>query len=288
MQRSTMVGSGPHKQESMGSQRQNDFLNLERKRDWEGSVHTTHTSRSHSRVGSYVFQKQHNRAMQLEIDQLKRKLRHARQERTPSNSVVSSEGEEDASYRRRSRTPPITNVDTRAHLAEAWEMTLWAKHWTRFPSCPSRARLKGQYFLGNSINQRSPSTMVEWTLWSMWATSIKEWLYIPIRGLGNDTMSKALNQISKSAFMRKIEGAILPRRFHQPTFTIYNSRTDHVKHVSHFNQRMVIHSKDEALMYKVFSSSLGPVAMRWFDSLRANSIDSFKELTRAFGSCFIT
>ena len=28
--------------------------------------------------------------------------------------------------------------------------------------------------------------------------------------------------------------------------------------------------------------------MRWFDGLRANSIDSFRELTREFGSCFIT
>ena len=41
-------------------------------------------------------------------------------------------------------------------------------------------------------------------------------------------------------------------------------------------------------MCKVFSSSLGPMAMRWFDGLRIDSIDSFKELTRAFGSCFIT
>ena len=41
-------------------------------------------------------------------------------------------------------------------------------------------------------------------------------------------------------------------------------------------------------MYKVFPSNLGPVAMRWFDSLRANSIDSFKELIQAFGSHFIT
>ena len=50
---------------------------------------------------------------------------------------------------------------------------------------------------------------------------------------------------------------------------------------------MAIHSKDEALMCKVFPSNLGPVAMRWFDGLRANSIDSFKELTQAFGSRFI-
>ena len=108
------------------------------------------------------------------------------------------------------------------------------------------------------------------------------------RSLGNDAMSKALNQISKSPFIRKIEGAILPRWFHQPTFTIYNSRTDPVKHVSHFNQRMVVHSKDETLMLKVFPSSLEPVAMRWFDGQRVNSIDSFKELTCTFGSYFIT
>ncbi|XP_050241130.1 uncharacterized protein LOC126690028 [Quercus robur] len=63
---------------------------------------------------------------------------------------------------------------------------------------------------------------------------------------------------------------------------------DLVEHVSHFNQRMAVHSKDEALMCKVFPSSLGPMAMRWFDGLRADSIDSFKELIRAFGSRFIT
>ena len=41
-------------------------------------------------------------------------------------------------------------------------------------------------------------------------------------------------------------------------------------------------------MCKVFPSSLGPVAMRWFNGLGEGSVNSFKELTRAFGSCFIT
>ena len=49
-----------------------------------------------------------------------------------------------------------------------------------------------------------------------------------------------------------------------------------------------MHSKNEALMCKVFPSSLGLVTMRWFDGLGASSIDSFKELTQAFGSRFIT
>ena len=97
-------------------------------------------------------------------------------------------------------------------------------------------------------------------------------------------MSKVLNQISRSPFIRKIEDARLPSHFHQQTFTIYNGQIDPVEHVSHFNQRMAIHSKDEALMCKVFPSSLGPIAMRWFDSLKADSISSFRELTQSFGS----
>ena len=64
-----MVGSGPHQggshqAESAGSQQQDDFLNLEWERDREkyreGSVHTTHTSRSHYRGKSHASQRQDN------------------------------------------------------------------------------------------------------------------------------------------------------------------------------------------------------------------------------------
>ena len=144
--------------------------------------------------------------MQLEIDQIKRKLCHARRERTPSNSNASSKDEKDASYRRRSRTPPN----------ESFSYDKEHHHKHRYKS-------------------------------------------LPRRGLGNDAMSKELNQISKSPFTRKIERVTLPWQFHQPTFTIYNGWTDLVEHVSHFNQRMVVHSKDEALMCKVFLSNPG----RW-------------------------
>ena len=41
-------------------------------------------------------------------------------------------------------------------------------------------------------------------------------------------------------------------------------------------------------MCKVFPSNLCPMAMRWFNSLKANSIDSFKKLTQAFSARFIT
>ena len=99
------------------------------------------------------------------------------------------------------------------------------------------------------------------------------------KGLGNNAMNKALNQVARSPFTWNIEGASLPRWFHQPTFSLYNGRTDPVEHVSHFSQKMAVHSKDEALMCKIFPFSLGLMAMRWFNGLKANSIDSFKKLT---------
>ena len=173
--------------------------------------------------------------MQLEIDQLKRELHHAKRKRTSSNFDDYSGDEQDVNYRRRSRTPPSESFS-----------------------------YKEEYY------QKRQS----------WSPSR--------RGVGNDTMSKALNQISRLPFTRKIEEARLPSRFHQPTFTIYNGQTDPVEHISHFNQRMAIHSKDEALMCKVFPSSLGPVAMRWLDNLKVDSISSFKELTQSFGSRFVT
>ena len=51
---------------------------------------------------------------------------------------------------------------------------------------------------------------------------------------------------------------------------------------------MVVHSRDEALMCKIFPSSLGLMAMRCFNGLKANSIDSFKKFTQSFGARFIT
>ena len=69
-----MVGSGPNWEEYIGSQRQDHFLNLERRRDREVSVHTTQTSRRQSRSGSHVSHEENTRSMQLEIDHLQRRL----------------------------------------------------------------------------------------------------------------------------------------------------------------------------------------------------------------------
>ena len=108
------------------------------------------------------------------------------------------------------------------------------------------------------------------------------------KGSGSDAMKKALDQVSRSPFTYRIEGAKLPRRFNQPAFAIYNGRTDLVEHVSQFNQKMAIYSQNEALMCKIFPFSLGSMAMRWFNGLKTNSVSSHKQLTRDFCSRFIT
>ena len=173
--------------------------------------------------------------MQREINDLKRKLRHAQRRQSHPNPDLPSDVESDDDYRQRSRTP---QSKTFSHEEE---------HYQR-------------------CKRRNPSP----------------------RGLGHDAMSKALDQLSKSPFTRRIEGATFSRRFQQLAFTLYNGNTDPVEHVSQFNQRMAVYSKNEVLMCKVFPSSLGPVAMRWFNGLKVNSVDSYMQLTQAFGSRFVT
>ena len=73
----------------------------------EGSLQTLHTGGSGYRQKSHLIHKQADeKAMQREIDDLKKRLRRAQRKQTPSSSDVSSNDDEDASYRQRSGTPP--------------------------------------------------------------------------------------------------------------------------------------------------------------------------------------
>ena len=104
-----MEGSSPRQTGPADSQRQDNFLNLERKKDQdkrrEGSVNTYYTCSSRSRGKAHASQKRDsNRALQQEIDDLERKLRRT-QRRRPSPNLDTSY-EEDNEYRQRTRTPP--------------------------------------------------------------------------------------------------------------------------------------------------------------------------------------
>ena len=80
----------------------------------------------------------------------------------------------------------------------------------------------------------------------------------------------------------------MPSRFTRPLFNSYDGKIDPIEHVSHYIQMMSLHTHNNALMCKVFPSSLGPTALRWFNGLRKGSIHSFAELIQEFGIRFIT
>ena len=67
----------------------------------------------------------------------------------------------------------------------------------------------------------------------------------------------------------------MPSKFTRLPFNSYDGKTDPVEYVSHYIQMMSLHSHNDALMCKVFPSSLGPTALRWFNVLRKCSIHNF-------------
>ena len=150
----------PHQAESGGSQHNNSVVNPQQMGDHEGSVQTTHTSKSQSRGKSHVSHAKNERDMQHEIDELKKKLRCARRRRSSPDSEPSSEETDDAIYRRRSRTPPSETFSSDEEYS-------------------------------HKRKNKNPTH----------------------KGLGNNAMNEALNQVAKSPFTRRIEGASLPRRF---------------------------------------------------------------------------
>ena len=85
----------PDREESIGSQCGNQFVNLKRKKDREVarspsimavSVHSNHISRSHSRLESHISLDKEICNLKLEVGHLHRRLRHGvhkRENRTP-------------------------------------------------------------------------------------------------------------------------------------------------------------------------------------------------------------
>ena len=66
----------------------------------EGSLQTLHASGNGYRRRCYLVHEQADeKALQREINDLKKKLRRAQRKQTPSSSGVSSNDDEDASYR---------------------------------------------------------------------------------------------------------------------------------------------------------------------------------------------
>jgi hypothetical protein len=90
------------------------------------------------------------------------------------------------------------------------------------------------------------------------------------------------------SFSREIEKARLPERYTAPRFEMYNGRTDPVTHIGHYQQSMALSRHNDPLMCRLFPSSLGEVAMRWFNQLSTRTIYSWDQMAEAFEARFIT
>ena len=101
-------------------------------------------------------------------------------------------------------------------------------------------------------------------------------------------MNRALRRVAQSPFSEDIERAPMLSRFTRPPFNSYDGKKDPMEHVSHYIQMMSLHTHNNALICKVFPSSLGPIALRWFNGLRKGLIHSFAELIQDFGVRFMT
>uniref|UniRef100_A0A2N9HIA5 Uncharacterized protein n=1 Tax=Fagus sylvatica TaxID=28930 RepID=A0A2N9HIA5_FAGSY len=99
---------------------------------------------------------------------------------------------------------------------------------------------------------------------------------------------RKLQQISSSLFSAKIERAKFPARFVPPNLAVYNGKGDPVGHLSRYRQSMALHNSNDALMCRIFPSSLGEVGLRWFDRLDHGSIRSWQEMSESFTARFIT
>ena len=107
-----MANVSQDRKESVNSWRENQFVNLECRKDRQHtpsimveSYHTERTERSHLR--SHVSHDQETQKLQKEINRLRKKLRCRECDRRspPSSPSDGSEGSRDRSYRHRSRTP---------------------------------------------------------------------------------------------------------------------------------------------------------------------------------------
>ena len=109
------------REEFVGSQRVDQFVNLERRRDREmartpnikaKSVHLGHISRNHLRPRSHISWEQEMHNLRLKVDHLHRQLwhrEHTREDRTPSTNQSSNSGE---NYQQRSKTLPSESFTT--------------------------------------------------------------------------------------------------------------------------------------------------------------------------------
>ncbi|KAM1499520.1 hypothetical protein PS1_022586 [Malus domestica] len=91
-----------------------------------------------------------------------------------------------------------------------------------------------------------------------------------------------MTNISMSPFMNEIEWIDPPRGFTMPHFIPYKGDEDSDRHLKYYRSTMILYRNNDALMCKIFSTTLQGEAQDWFHTLPPQSILSFNELSFVF------
>ncbi|XP_038688681.1 uncharacterized protein LOC119987854 [Tripterygium wilfordii] len=98
---------------------------------------------------------------------------------------------------------------------------------------------------------------------------------------------QSLRKMTSTPFVWALRLEDLPNKFSPPTFAVYDGKTDPVAHISTYTHKMALWAGRDELMCKMFPSSLGTTAMKWFHQLPENSVSSWREVARIFVGRFI-
>ncbi|XP_068331581.1 uncharacterized protein [Pyrus communis] len=85
-----------------------------------------------------------------------------------------------------------------------------------------------------------------------------------------------------SPFTNEIEQTNPPRRFTMPYFTPYKEEEDQDRHLKQYRSTMILYRSNDALMCKIFATTLQGEVQDWFHTLPLQSIRSFNELSFVF------
>ncbi|KAM1859603.1 hypothetical protein ACFX13_011885 [Malus domestica] len=91
-----------------------------------------------------------------------------------------------------------------------------------------------------------------------------------------------MTNISMSPFTNEIERTDPPREFTMPHFILYKRDEDPDRHLKHYCSTMILYRNNDALMCKIFATTLQGEAQDWFHTLLPQSIRSFNELSFVF------
>ena len=87
---------------------------------------------------------------------------------------------------------------------------------------------------------------------------------------------------SGSPFSVEIQKEVLPMNVRQPHLEHYEGTSDPEDHMAYFMNTLQLHNFSDAIMCKLFASSLKGVARSWFSQLPVGSIKTFSQLASHF------